>query len=95
MTENEIQIDRLLQNMVSACTSAAVDLHEQMRRAPADMPQQYVIPRMRVELKMQMSYSEGRVKGFFSKNKTESEASSMSLIELDIVSVPRLPTNEE
>ncbi len=91
VTENEMRVDQLLTRMTEACAKSAVQLQQQMTTTANALPHHYTIPKMSIELKLSMSYSQGVVKGFFTKRSSETEASSLSTISLDIVAVPKQP----
>ncbi len=86
-TETELKIPDLLTKMTDACTEAAKHLHTTMQGT--GMPHHYVIPKMSLKLQLEMSVSQGVIKGIFKKTTTSSKAEALSTIALDIVAVPK------
>ena len=86
--ETELSLTDLLQEMTRACTQSAKQLSEQMQSLhwPEDIPYIYTIPQMTLELRVQLSQKEGKIKSIFGST---TETSSLSTIKLDLVAVPR------
>lgn len=89
-------LDELLSNVNGAFVQSA----EKLRRAFEtdewrDSPYVYHMPKMHLSVQVTLSYSDGRVKGFFSKSSTTEAQELTSKIEIDVVSVPRqLPSDK-
>ena len=92
--ETELSLTDLLQEMTRACTQSARQLNEQMQfpNWPEDVPYIYTIPQMTLELRVQLSQKEGKIKSIFGST---SETSSLSTIKLDLVAVPRQAPRKE
>jgi hypothetical protein len=88
--ETELSLTDLLQEMTKACTRSAVQLSQQMQPPlwPEELPYVYTIPQMTLELRVQLSQKEGKIKSIFGST---TETSSLSTIKLDLVAVPRNP----
>ena len=88
--ETELSLTELLQEMTRACTHSVEQLNQQMQPPhwPEDVPYIYTIPQMTLELRVQLSQKEGKIKSIFGST---SETSSLSTIKLDLVAVPRNP----
>ena len=86
--ETELSLTDLLQEMTKACTHSAEQLNRQMQPPhwPEDVPYIYTIPQMTLELRVQLSQKEGKIKSIFGST---TETSSLSTIKLDLVAVPR------
>ena len=92
--ETELSLTDLLQEMTKACTHSAEQLNRQMQPPhwPEDVPYIYTIPQMALELRVQLSQKEGKIKSIFGST---TETSSLSTIKLDLVAVPRHPPRKE
>lgn len=86
--ETELSLTDLLQEMTRACTQSARQLNDQMQPPhwPEEVPYVYTIPQMSLELRLQLSQKEGKIKSLFGST---TETSSLSTIKLDLVAVPR------
>lgn len=91
--DSELEISALLKTLVTAFTDAAAALHVQMSKPARTEPYVYVMPKMELELKLSLSYSENTLKGFFKKSGTEKTSEVMSMISLEVVAVPRAPAS--
>lgn len=88
--DTSMEVTELLSSMTMACTNAAHQLREEMRTGIwQDSPVEYVIPSMKVSLKLALSSSGKRVTGVFKRNTEEQSAESVSQIDLELVAVPR------
>ena len=56
-----------------------------------DSPYVYHMPKMHLSMRLALSHSDGKVKGVFSRRSTQKEESLTSLIEVDLVAIPRQP----
>ena len=56
-----------------------------------DSPYVYHMPKMHLSMRLALSHSDGKVKGVFTRRSTQQEESLTSVIEVDLVSVPRQP----
>jgi hypothetical protein len=92
--ETELSLSDLLEEMTKACTRSAEQLNRQMQppQWPEDVPYIYTIPQMTLELRLQLSQKEGKIKSIFGST---TESSSLSTIKLDLVAVPRYPQKKE
>ena len=86
-TETVSKIPELISQMTHACTDAAGQLHKTMQTTT--LPHHYVIPKMSLKLQLEMSVSEGAVRGFFKKTTANTRAEALSTISFDIVAVPK------
>lgn len=85
----ELDINEILKSLADSCVGAAEALATNMRRPEWKGPMEYVIPKMGVELKVELSSKDGKVKGLLGRSSAESTSSVMSSIRFDIVAVPR------
>ena len=83
-----------LDEFLRSVNGAFVRSAEQLRSAfqtPAwrDSPFIYHMPKMSLSVNVALSFSDGKVKGFFRKSTTTESQELASTIEIDVVSVPR------
>jgi hypothetical protein len=86
----------IFRQLNAAFTTSAVELRKTFETQDwADSPFVYHMPKMHLSMRMVLSHSDGRVKGWFwnkeSKQATEELAST---VEIDVVAVPRLPVSK-
>ena len=85
-------VEDLLRDINSAFVKAASDLRTAFEDEEwRDSPYVYHMPKMHLSVQLALSFSDGKVKGFFSKTSTSEEQQLSSTIEIDVVSVPRRP----
>lgn len=90
-------LDELLRDINSSFVRSAEELHSTFQEdAWKDSPFVYHMPRMNLSIHLALSYSDGSVKGFFSKSSTSESQELSSTIEIEVVSVPRsLPPEDQ
>jgi hypothetical protein len=49
------------------------------------------MPKMHMSMRLELSHSDGKIKGVFRKSSSQKEESVTSVIEVDVVAVPRQP----
>jgi hypothetical protein len=94
MTAKKPEVIFDLDEFLRSVNGAFVRSAEQLRTAfqtPAwkDSPFVYHMPKMSLSVNVALSYSDGKVKGFFRKTTTTESQELASTIEIDVVSVPR------
>jgi len=88
--ETVFDLGSLFQQINRSFTQAALDLHATFRDAAwNDHPFIYHMPKMHMSISLELSHSDGTVKGVFRKSSTEKTESLSSRIDVDVVSVPR------
>ena len=90
--ETVFNIETLFTDINRSFLTAAQQLQETLETEEwLDSPYIYHMPKMHLSMRLSLSHSDGKVKGFFSKRSTQKEESVTSLIEVDVVSMPRQP----
>ena len=88
--ETMFDIGDLFDMMNNSFTNAAVKLREEFKKkAWDDSPFVYHMPKMHLSMRLTLSHSDGTVKGFFRKSRRDREEEVSSIIEVDVVAVPR------
>lgn len=89
--ETVFDIDQLFTQLNQSFLSAAVQLRRAFDSPEwADSPFVYHMPKMHISMKLELSYSNGKVKGIFGLGGSESSSSQVvSAIDVDVVAVPR------
>ena len=87
--EVAIPIETLISTLTKGFTSAA----ELLRNSMSDdswkrSPFIYHMPSMTLEVRLALSYSDGKVSGIFKRSKSETTQEVTSTMKLDIVAVP-------
>lgn len=90
-------IDKILLHFTKALTTASKDLHDAFKNDEdkKDLPYVYHIPKMNVSVNMELSYSKDKIKGVFKKTKTAQSSIMESRMTLEIVSIPRVVSNQD
>ncbi|MGE3510591.1 MAG: hypothetical protein AB7N65_17095 [Vicinamibacterales bacterium] len=90
--ETLFDIEDLLTQMNESFTKAALGLRKEFDKPEwADSPYVYHMPKMSIEVRLVLSHSDGKVKGFFRKESSEERQEVTSTVTIDVVAVPRLP----
>lgn len=90
--ETLFDIEDLLIQLNDSFTSAALQLRTTFAKPEwADSPFVYHMPKMSIAVRLVLSHSDGKVKGFFRKESTEVQQEISSTVAIDVVAVPRLP----
>jgi hypothetical protein len=88
--ETIFDIADLFTQLNEAFTTSAVKLRETFAQPEwADSPFVYHMPKMHLSMRLVLSHSDGKVKGFFNKESTETQQEVTSTVEIDVVAVPR------
>ena len=88
--ETIFDIADLFTQLNGAFTTAAIELKKTFQNPEwADSPFVYHMPKMHLSMRLVLSHSDGTVKGFFSKESTETQQEVTSTIDIDVVAVPR------
>jgi hypothetical protein len=88
--ETIFDISDLFTQLNNAFTTAAVNLKETFKADEwKDSPFVYHMPKMHLSMRLVLSHSDGKVKGFFHKESTETQQEVTSTVEIDVVAVPR------
>ena len=86
---NIFDVEEILTGFTRSLTAAAEDLHQRFRET-SNLPFEYTIPSMKVNLNLSLSYSQGKVKGFiFNKTQASDSQELGSTLELNIKAIPR------
>ena len=94
--ETVFDIESLFTQINDSFTTAAIQLKDTFQRPEwQDSPFVYHMPKMHLSMRLVLSHSDGKVKGFFHKESSQNEQELTSIVEIDIVAVPRsaLPGN--
>jgi hypothetical protein len=84
-------LEKFISAATSSFTNAAAELRETFETDEwKDSPYIYHMPKMSLNVNVSLSYSNGKVKGFFSKSNSSEEQTLASAISIDVVSVPRM-----
>lgn len=88
--ETIFDISDLFTQLNQAFTTAAVQLKRTFDTPDwADSPFVYHMPKMHLSMRLVLSHSDGKVKGFFNKESSETQQEVTSTVEIDVVAVPR------
>lgn len=91
MADTITSIENLLLGFTNSLTNASVGLDKEFKTRPElkDLPFEYHIPKMSVEIGVNLTTTKGRVKTvIFSKKEAKEQESINSTISLDIVAIP-------
>ncbi|MBX3606622.1 MAG: hypothetical protein KF788_15190 [Piscinibacter sp.] len=87
IAENLVDVDELLNTLSSACIRTASFIDSVTANRPGGT--RYVVPSMKVSVKLSLTNSSQKVKGvLFSRNTEGFSAQTLSQIDIDIVAVP-------
>jgi len=90
--ETVFDIERLFADINRSFTTAALELRKTFDSEQwDDSPYVYHMPKMHLSMHLALSHSDGKVKGFFKKSSSKREEAVTSIIEVDVVAVPRQP----
>lgn len=87
--ESALDVGSLLDELVTSFTEAAGRLQRTMDAKDWNEAFVYRMPRMSLEIKVSLSYSDKKLKGIFRKSARETESGMLSTIGIDVVAVPR------
>ena len=88
--ETVFDIENLFTQLNESFTNAAIGLRDTFSKPEwRDSPFVYHMPRMHISMRMVLSHSDGKVKGFFHKESSQDEQEIASTVEIDVVAVPR------
>jgi hypothetical protein len=88
--ETVFDMDQLILQLNDSFTTAAVALRNTFAGSEwADSPFVYHMPKMKLSMRLSLSHSDGRVKGFFRKQSTKDDQELVSTVEIEVVAVPR------
>jgi hypothetical protein len=88
--ETVFDIDQLFAELNRSFVGAALDLKRTFEGDEwKDSPFVYHMPKMHLSMKLELSHSNGRVKGVFTKTTETRESQVLSTIDIDVVAVPR------
>jgi hypothetical protein len=89
-------IEDLLTRFTESFTAAAIRLRTTMQGEDwVKVPYVYHMPSMSLEIRLALTYSENKVKGFFTKTSASNEQQVTSVIKIDLVSVPNAKSSGE
>lgn len=89
--ETAFDLEQLFLDINRSFLEAALELRKSFSEpAWADSPFVYHMPKMRLSIRLVLSYSGGSIKGIFSKEKAEQTQELTSTLDVDIVAVPRI-----
>lgn len=91
ITEAAFEIRHLLDEITEAFADAAAALRDDFAEGGpyAGSPFVYHMPRMTCEIRLSLSYSEGKVTGMFSRSSSDHEQELVSTIKIDVVAMPK------
>lgn len=91
--ERVFELDQMLNSFVTAMAQSAQQLAEiQKRPGFAELPMEYRIPEMSIDVKLALGFEENKVKGFFwKKSNTGNTAEVASTLSIKMAAVPRDP----
>lgn len=103
MADTITSIESLLQGFTDSLINASLSLDNQFKTRPElqDLPFEYHIPKMSIDISVDLTTSKGKIKGFIVSKKTEkNEEKVSSQLTMDIVAIPprkrdRLTVNDE
>lgn len=82
-------IEALFVQLNRSFTAAALDLRKSFESPEwRESAFVYHMPSMHLSMRLALTHSDGKVKGWFTKKSTETEQEVTSTIELDVVAVP-------
>lgn len=88
--ETIFNIEKLFTDINQSFLSAARGLQDALDTEEwSDSPYIYHMPKMHMSMRLALSHSDGKVKGVFKKSSSKNEESITSVIEVDVVAVPR------
>jgi len=89
--ETVFDLEALFQNINHSFTNAALELHREFAKQEwKEHPFVYHMPKMHLSIRLELSHSDGKVKGVFNKKSNEHREGITSTIEVDVVSAPRI-----
>jgi len=89
IAENLVEVDKLLDALSAACIGAANRIAGSASAPGAPVGLRYVVPSMKISVKLSLTNSGSTVKGIlFSKTTEGFSAQTLSQIDIDIVAVP-------
>lgn len=91
--ETVFDLDALMTGITTSFVNAANRLQEACSETAwkEKHDYDYRMPQLKASVRLELSHSNGRIKGIFRKQQTESHEKLASTIELDLVAVPRGP----
>lgn len=90
--ETIFNIEKLFTDINQSFLSAARGLQDTLDTEEwSDSPYVYHMPKMHMSMRLELSHSDGKIKGVFRKSSSQKEESVSSVIEVDVVAVPRQP----
>lgn len=90
--ETVFDIENLFSDINRSFLTAAQNLRKTLETGEwLDSPYVYHMPKMHLSMRLALSHSDGKVKGVFTKESKQREESVTSLIEVDVVAMPRQP----
>jgi hypothetical protein len=89
--ETAFDITSLFAQLNDSFTQAAVKLNDAFRTDPRlqALPFVYHMPRMHLSMRLVLSHTDGKVTGVFHKDKSEQTQELTSVVEVEVVAVPR------
>jgi murein L,D-transpeptidase YcbB/YkuD len=90
--ETVFDIEALFSDINRSFLTAARQLQETFEEGEwMETPYVYHMPKMHLSMRLALSHSDGKIKGVFSKRSSKTEESVTSLVEVDVVAMPRQP----
>jgi hypothetical protein len=90
IADSVVGVDELLRTLSDACIRSAHLIEITSARSANSGGVKYVVPQMRISVKLSLSTSGGTVKGVLFTKKSEGfAAESLSQIDIDIAAVPQ------
>lgn len=88
--ETAFDMTTLFTQLNDSFTEAALKLHEAFNDTRfGALPFTYHMPRMHLSMRLVLSHTDGKVTGVFHKDKSEETHELTSVVEIDVVAIPR------
>ena len=94
--ETVFDIAALFEQLNDSFASAALELRKTFDGPDwKDSPFVYHMPKMHISMRLVLSHSDGKVKGLFHKESSETQQELASTVGIDVVAVPRGPSKPD
>lgn len=94
--ETVFNIESLFVDINQSFIKAAENLRDKFETDESwkGSPYVYHMPKMHLSMRLALSHSDGKVKGFFRKRTSKTEEEVISTLEIDVIAVPRQNVSE-
>jgi hypothetical protein len=94
ITENLVGVDELLRTLATSCLDAAKQVEQLSNNPLLDRSVRYIVPSFNVSVKLSFTKTGNEVKGILFWKKSEGATTeALSSIDMQIVAVPRTPSD--